>query len=224
MSNIVAIIPAYNESETVGGVIRAIKKEDVVNHIVVIDDGSQDETSRAANVSGVRVIRHPKNRGLGATLETGFRAARALDPDVIVTIDADGQHDVTEIGKLIQPILDGLADVVIGSRMMGGVGMPIPRRIAVFLGNILTWLLFGVWSTDTQSGYRAFSKRALGVLRLRSQRMEVSSEIFQKIARYKLRFEEVPIRSIYTEYSMAKGQKLSNGIHVMWKLLLRAVE
>ncbi|MDP3724820.1 MAG: glycosyltransferase family 2 protein [bacterium] len=221
---IVAIIPAYNESETVGGVIAAIKKENVVRHIVVVDDGSSDGTSKAANVFGAKVIRHPKNRGLGATLETGFQAARLFDPDAVVTIDADGQHDAQEMKKLVQPILDGRADVVIGSRTKSGEGMPILRRIAVFFGNVFTWMLFGMWSSDTQSGYRAFSKRALDVMRLRSQRMEVSSEIFQKIARYKLRFEEVPVRSIYTEYSLAKGQKLSNGVHVMWKLLLRAVE
>lgn len=222
--NIIAVIPAYNESERVGTVIRAIKKESIISHVIVVDDGSQDDTSRAANVFGAKIIRHSKNRGLGATLETGFRAARAFNPDGVVTIDADGQHDVSEIGKLIRPILDGSADVVIGSRTVGGGGMPILRRIAVFFGNVLTWVLFGVWSTDTQSGYRAFSKRALSVLRLRSQRMEVSSEIFQKIRRHDLRFVEVPIRPIYTEYSMAKGQKLSNSLHVTWKLLLRAVE
>ena len=223
-STVIAIIPAYNESEAVGGVIRAIKKEKIIRHVIVVDDGSSDGTSHMAKVSGAKVVRHSKNRGLGATLETGFRAARLFDPDAVVTIDADGQHDAREMKKLLEPILEGLADVVIGSRVKGRGSMPVMRRIAGFFGNTLTWLLFGVWCSDTQSGYRAFSKHGLDIFRLKSQRMEVSSEIFQKIRRYGLRFLEVPIRPIYTEYSLSKGQKLSNSLHVTWKLLLRAVE
>ncbi|MBI4133773.1 glycosyltransferase family 2 protein [Candidatus Uhrbacteria bacterium] len=215
----IAVIPAYNEEKTIGGVVKATLP--FVSRVIVVDDGSTDETGPRARDAGALVLRHLINRGLGATLGTGIAAALGAQADLIVTLDADGQHDATEIPTLVFPIERGFADVVLGSRMLKGTGMPVVRRVANHLGNFITLAFFGLFVTDSQSGFRAFSARAAQKIEIRSNRMEVSSEIIAEIRRKGLRVAEVPIRSIYTAYSLSKGQSFWVGVKTACRLILR---
>ncbi len=194
-----------------------------VSEVIVVDDGSSDETNQIARKAGAIVYRHLLNRGLGATLGTGIAAALIRGADCIVTLDADGQHDATEIVKLVGPIRRGLADVVLGSRLLRARGMPASRELANHLGNVITLLFFGLFVTDSQSGFRAFSREGAAKLEIRSNRMEVSSEIIAEIRRKGLRLAEVPIRAIYTDYSLSKGQGFWVGLKTAYRLLLRRI-
>ncbi len=217
----VIVVPAYNEELVLGSVLdqlTAARFSDAT--IVVIDDGSTDKTAMVAAKQGAFVLRHLRNVGLGAALATGIAAARRLDADIVATFDADGQHTVADLKRALGPVVSEKADVVIGSRLKSP-GMPRTRWLINWVANIFTWLLYGVWTTDSQSGLRVFSRQALRVINLRTSRMEVSSEVFAEIAQHKLRFLEVPIQPVYTAYSIAKGQRLSNSVDVAWKLLLR---
>ncbi|MFH1430157.1 MAG: glycosyltransferase family 2 protein [Candidatus Uhrbacteria bacterium] len=214
----VAVIPAYNEERTVGDVVRRVRE--FIPHVVVVDDGSSDATAERARAAGAYVVCHVVNRGLGGALGTGIRIACDLGADFIVTLDADGQHDPVDAPALIAPIERGDADVVIGVRERS-VDIPVSRRVAHAVSNIYTRLLFGVYCSDTQSGFRAMSRSAAMRIEIRTNRMEVSSEIIGEIGRHKLRLVEVPIRTIYTDYSLSKGQSFTAGLKTAWSLLLR---
>ncbi|HAU40085.1 TPA: glycosyltransferase family 2 protein [Candidatus Peregrinibacteria bacterium] len=218
-SKICIVIPAYNEGGVIGNVLSSLKKGGYEN-IIVVDDGSNDDTYRVANSYTVRVIRHNLNRGLGGALGTGMEAAIRLGNEMIVTFDADGQHAVHDIEKVALPIYQKKADVVIGSRLKNRAGMPWYRVLMNILGNVATYMLFGIWCSDTQSGLRAFSLESAKKLHIRSNRMEVSSEIIREIKRLDLKMIEVSIQAIYTEYSLSKGQSLLTGIKTFFRLLL----
>jgi glycosyltransferase involved in cell wall biosynthesis len=188
--------------------------------IIVVDDGSSDQTGEIARSKNAVVMRHLINRGLGGALGTGIEAALQRNADVIVTFDADKQHFPADIIKIIDPILKGRADVIIGSRMLENGGMPWTRRIANHLANLITSVLFGIRTTDSQSGLRAFSRAAAERIRIMANNYEVSSEICGEIKRHHLRFMEVPIRTIYTDYSLSKGQGFGVGLRTLFRLLL----
>jgi glycosyltransferase involved in cell wall biosynthesis len=174
-----------------------------------------------AQQDSVTLLRHSTNRGLGAALRTGFQAARHRQATLAVTFDADGQHKPRDIPRVLAPLLDERADLAVGSRLLGKSRIPLLRRILLVAANLLTWLLFGAWSTDSQSGLRALNRRALEELEIYTDRMEVSSEIIAETKRLGLRMAEVPIEAIYTEYSRRKGQTFWNGFNVAYRLLLR---
>ncbi len=213
------MIPAYNEGSVIGEVLANLKKANYEN-VIVIDDGSQDDTFDVANRAGVKIMRHAINRGLGGALGTGLKAAVLTKCQVIVTFDADGQHSVEDIERVALPILQGKADVVIGSRLKNRKGMPWYRVLMNMTGNFITYALFGVWCSDTQSGLRGFSADAARKIQIHTNRMEVSSEIIREIGRRELKMHEVPIKAIYTDYSLSKGQSLFTGIKTFFKLLL----
>ena len=213
----VAIIPAFNEEKTLGAVILNLKKH--VSQIIVVDDGSTDKTGPIAREKNAKVYRHLINRGLGGALKTGIEAALQNKADIIITLDADGQHDPNEIPKLIKPIIERKADAVIGSRFLTRQPMPLFRRMGNNFLNLVTFFLFGVRTSDSQSGMRAFSKKAAQSLEINSNGMEVSSEILKEIKVKKLKMKEVPIKSIYTDYSLSKGQGFIPGIKTLIKIL-----
>lgn len=217
------VVPAYNEKRTIHDVLTSLPQHfgQIRVDTVVVDDGSTDGTRMVARKLEVPVVTHLINRGLGAALSTGIAYAQAHGYDLMVTFDADGQHKAIEIPQLIRPLLEGTADVVIGSRLKGQGSMPSSRWAVNWLSNFITLFLFGVWTSDSQSGMRAFNKKALSQIQLRSQKMEVSSEIFKEIRRCGLQLREVPITSRYTTYSLRKGQPLTNAPSVFWKLLLQ---
>jgi len=218
MKKLSVVIPAYNESANIGRVIQGIKK--YTRNIIVIDDGSKDETLKIALQNGAKVYSHLINRGLGGALGTGIKAALLDNADIIITLDADGQHDPQEIPKLIKPIVEGKADIVIGSRFLIKQSMPFLRRIGNPFFNFITFLLFGVWSTDSQSGLRAFNKKTVADWEIFTGGMEISSKIIKEVKSHRLRLKEVPIKATYTAYSLSKGQGLSVGFKTLIKLLI----
>lgn len=161
---ITAIIPALNEEISIGTVVLKTKK--YADHVIVVDDGSTDDTAEVARIAGAYVIKHSKNRGKGWALETGFDEARKNGTKIIVTIDADGQHDPSEIPKVIGPIISREADMVIGSRYLNGNSIPIYRRIGQRILDRTTNINSGINITDTQSGFRAFAVEKTPVLNL----------------------------------------------------------
>ena len=216
--NISIIIPAYNEEKTIGEVVRRAKRHPA--QIIVVDDASSDNTSKMALMEGAKVYRHAVNRGLGGALGTGFKIALIENTDILITLDADCQHDPEDIPAIIRPIIDGQADVVIGSRFLSRQDVPALRRLYNRAGNIVTLALFGVKTTDSQSGFRAFNKKAIESISIKSNRMEVSSEIIKEIGLRNLRMKEIPIKAIYTEYSLSKGQGFIVGVKTFLKLLI----
>jgi glycosyltransferase involved in cell wall biosynthesis len=227
---LLVILPAFNEEKVIGPVLVRLKKEikrlekkfKLKSKLIIVDDGSTDKTYQIAKKQKVSVLRHILNRGLGGALMTGFHYARKTKADIALTMDSDGQHDPQDIKKLILPIIKGQADVVIGSRTLSKNGkMPPDRKILVFGSNILTFLLFGIITSDSQSGFRALNKKALSLIRLQTQRMEVSSEIFAEIKKNRLGLKEVPIKVIYTDYSRKKGQSNLNSLQILLKLILK---
>jgi glycosyltransferase involved in cell wall biosynthesis len=213
------VVPAYNESRTIVPSLSGLQAQGF-GRIVVVDDGSTDGTGALAAAAGARVVHHVLNRGLGGALGTGIRAAVEQGAEVIVTFDADGQHAAEDVPRVVAPILAGEADLVIGIRVLGRHAVPWTRRVANLAANLVTRVIFGVWSSDSQSGIRALSRRAAKALDLQAQRMEVSSEILHKAARLGLRTREVPVHAIYTAYSLSKGQGFGMGLRTLARLIL----
>jgi glycosyltransferase involved in cell wall biosynthesis len=214
----VAVIPAYNEEKNIARVLAGVKK--YTDNIIVIDDGSKDRTSQIAKDSGANVLRHFINRGLGGALGTGIEAALDSGADIILTIDADGQHDPDEIPKLTEPIIRGEADIVIGSRFLQKQKMPLFRKAGNYFFNFFTYFLFNIKSTDSQSGMRAFNRKVGESLEIFTSGMEVSSEIIKEIKQQNFKMKEVPIKAIYTDYSLSKGQGFWVGFKTLAKLLI----
>jgi glycosyltransferase involved in cell wall biosynthesis len=226
MKKMIIILPAFNESEVIGSVIKSIHKIlpalKMEITVMVVNDGSTDRTAQKARDAGAKVLTHRLNRGLGASLGTGLEFAKRSGVDLAVTMDSDGQHDPDDIARLIGPIIKRQADVVIGSRMMTNKStMPKERQLINRLSNWLTRILFGVKTTDSLSGFRAFNRRAIAKIEIRTERMEASNEFFQQIHSHRLRLAEVPIQVIYTKYSLKKGQKPGNAVAILFRLLLR---
>jgi len=221
---IAIIVPAYNEEKTLGHVLKSIPRRfpDVEKvEIVVISDGSFDKTVEIAKKAGITLIEHDLNRGLGGALGTGFEYAKKNGFDALLTFDADGQHHGEDIWPVLRPIVYKKAEVVIGSRLKNSIGMPWYRRVGIWGLNLFTYFFFWTWTSDSQSGLRAFSRRAIEEINLQSNRMEVSSEFFYEINKKNLKLKEVPIKSIYTDYSLAKGQKNINGFVIIARLIFR---
>lgn len=216
---VIAVIPAYNEATVIGDVVKHATS--FADEVIVVDDGSNDRTAEIAENAGARVYSHVINRGLGATLATGIAAGLKNGGDILITLDADGQHDPAEIPNFVQAIEENGVDAVIGSRLLHGEGMPFIRRVYNRIGNMITYALFGIWTTDSQSGYRAFTRQGASKLELKTNRMEVSSEFLKEIHDKKISFCEIPCSVKYTEYSMSKGQSFTVGISTLLKLVLR---
>ena len=191
--------------------------------IIVVDDGSSDPTGMLAYQEGAMVLRHLLNRGIGGALGTGIKAALLYNPEIIVTFDVDGQHDPDDIPRLLEPIEKGEADVVNGSRMLNPAGMPWSRWLANLIANFVPYILFGVRTSDSQSGLRAFSREAAAQIRIMTSGMEVGSEILAESAERHLKYAEVPVKAIYTDYSLSKGQSITVGLYTLMKLVLAKV-
>lgn len=218
---ILIIVPAFNEEKTILSVIKDLFFYGYKN-IVLIDDGSLDGTAEVAKNTKIKILRHIINRGLGAALGTGFKYAKDNNYDIAVTFDSDGQHKASDLKKLLNPIIENKADVVIGNRMsFYKKEMPLDRLIINYLADLLTFLLYGVWMTDSQSGLRAFNKKAVGCIKILTEKMEVSSEFLKEIKKNNLRLAEVPIRPVYTDYSRRSGQNNLNAVAVGFKMFLR---
>jgi UDP-N-acetylglucosamine---dolichyl-phosphate N-acetylglucosaminyltransferase len=220
-NDIWVIVPAYNEENILGEVLEELFKRGL--KIVVVDDGSVDQTYKIAqailneNPGRGYLYHHPINRGLGATLKTGIEACLKKKAEIIVTFDADGQHNPDDILPVCLPIINGQADVVIGAREFND--MPPVKKISNQLMNFITWIFYGSRVKDSQSGLRAFNRKAAIALDVESREYGISSEIIREIKHKELRMEEVPIQTIYTDYALSKGTNLKVGIKILMKMI-----
>lgn len=220
MGKIFIVIPVYNEEEVISQVIRDVTKAGYKD-IIVVDDGSTDRTYLKAKKENITTLRHILNRGKGAAIKTGIEAAKLLGADSIVTFDGDGQHNPKDIGKIVSLLNKGNS-IVLGTRSFDKV--PALKRSANFLGNLLTWALYGMSVKDSQSGLRGFSKKALSIIDTQNDRYEYDSEVIREIARNKLKYIEVPIEVFYTKYSQSKQsrQGFVNGIKTLYRMVISA--
>ena len=212
MQEVTAIIPAYNEQISVGSV--ALEASKYVDRVIVVDDGSTDRTAEIVELAGAELIKHQKNMGKGEALKTGFEAAK--NSDIIVTLDADGQHKTSDIPKLVKPIMDGQADLVNGSRYINGdiKDTPIYRRIGQNILDIATNLNAKVNVTDSQSGFRAFSRRTLPVFRFEQSGYGIESEMLIEASNADLKIKEVEIDVRY-DVDGSKQNPIKHGFGVL---------
>jgi glycosyltransferase involved in cell wall biosynthesis len=222
--SVIAGIPAYNEEKNIAQVV--LKAGCHVGKVLVCDDGSKDMTRVLAKQNGAYVLEHEMNMGYGATMQTLLRKARELGADVLVCFDGDGQHDPSEIPEIIKPILEGRADIVIGSRFINGAKMDVPlyRRLGILLITLLTRLACGYKITDAQNGFRAFSGRALQDLKITDNGWGSSIEVFFRARETGLRVNEVPVDCSYEEYLKAsKRDPLKQGISIIVSILSHVI-
>jgi glycosyltransferase involved in cell wall biosynthesis len=216
------VIPAFNEAEMIANVIESLPKDlPEINEVIsiVVDDGSSDDTYLVASRRADYVVRNIINMGVGLATRLGIEAAKKLDADIVLTMDADGQHSGADVKNLIAPIVTKKADITLGTRMLNKKGMPFVKVFGNWMMNVLTFLLFHIWVTDSQSGMKAFSKEAIDKIRIDSISYEVCSEIIGEAHHHKLKIQEVPIKTIYTEYSRIKGQNSLNAINIFTRLI-----
>ena len=213
------VIPAYNEGEVIARVVSGVRAS--YEHIVVVDDCSSDGTSAAALAAGAIVLRHAINLGAGAATQTGMRYALDRGAEYIVALDADGQHQFEDIAVLLDRQRETAADVVIGSRSLGKVeGMPLMRRVVMRLAVIFTLITSGVRVSDPHNGFRLLTRRAAELIRIRQNRYAFCSEILDCARDLGLKITEAPVTVLYTEYSLRKGQRLTNAVQIIWDLFL----
>lgn len=218
--NITAVIPAYNEEKTIAKVVEGSRKH--VTEVIVVDDGSVDSTAELAKKAGAHVIRIPHNSGKGRALSIGLTTAAMNGGEVVVCLDADGQHDPNDIPRIVQPILDAKADMVIGSRFLQTESkelIPAYRRLGQSVLTYATNLGNVVKITDSQSGYRAFKKDILKSFDYAESGMGIESEMARSAARMGLRIEEVPIVARYEGLSTSTFPPGSHGVSVLSSIL-----
>lgn len=214
------LVPAYNESQVIAGVISALKH--CFENVLVIDDGSSDGSAEAAEKCGAIVLRHPINLGQGAALQTGIEFALSRGAEFIVTFDADGQHRPSDIDKLLDALTLHRADFALGSRFLGtALNMPVIRRLLLRAATVFTRATAGIPVTDAHNGLRAMSRRGAMCIRLRQNRMAHASELLAQIARSGLNFVEVPVTIEYSRYSLAKGQTPGDILVILLDLFAR---
>lgn len=222
------VIAAFNEGNALASVIVDLKKHGYRN-IVVVDDGSKDNTFDIARSAGAIALRHIINRGQGAGLKTGIDYALEQGADIIVTYDADGQFLASDIAKMIDPVSKGYADVALGSRFLGEArNIPLSRKTALKMGIVFLKMLYGIKVSDSQNGFRAFSRKAAQMMNITADRAEHATEILGEIAAKNISFVEVPVTVIYNTYSMQHSQQgntlsaaIRNGTRSILRRLMR---
>ncbi len=211
----------YNEASVVGTVIEGLRED--FPHVVCVDDGSTDGSQDVARQAGAVVVQHPVNLGQGAALQTGIEYA-LQDPelDCIVTFDADGQHLVDDVERMVGIARQGEADVVLGSRFAdGGEGVPRLKRFVLRTAVLLSSSSRRLRLTDAHNGLRVLTRPVVQRLNITMNGMAHASEIVDFLGRGDWRVKEVPVTIRYTEYSMSKGQSLINAINILFDLSIR---
>ena len=216
------VIPAYNEASSIGQVLASLIKAGY-RSIVVVDDGSSDSTFKIASSYKVEVLKHPINRGQGAAIKTGIDFALIKGADILVTFDADGQHQVKDIKSMIDPIIQGKADITLGSRFIRkGTNISFLRKIYLKVGAFIIWLMYGVRLTDSHNGLRAMSRKAAEKIEIKCDKMDHASEIIDQLRKKRLRYREIPVDIIYTEYSVKHGQSyITNAFNIFFRMVFK---
>jgi glycosyltransferase involved in cell wall biosynthesis len=215
------VVPLYNEGTVIGDVVREARH--TFRNVVVVDDGSKDDGADVAALAGAVVVRHPVNLGQGAALQTGFEYARSV-PSMrwVVTFDADGQHQVSDVLEMLDKARAEDLDVVFGSRFLDDRTSPSPMkklilRLAVGYTNVTT----GTKLTDAHNGLRVMSRAVVDRLDITQNRMAHASELVAQIGAMKVSYGEAPVHILYTDYSKSKGQSLWNSVNILVELMFR---
>lgn len=213
------VIPAKDEASRIESVLMDLHRLDF-HDIIVVDDGSEDGTAEVAGQMGCTVLRHPVNLGAGAATLTGIEYALDQKADLILTMDADGQHAATDVPRLLASIRESDVEVVIGVRFSASTGRaPMSRKVFNRIANVLTWVLTGQYSHDSQSGMKCIRGSFAQKLDFRFSRFEFCTELFHFISKERARFVEIPIQTIYTRDTLSKGQSIWVGIRMAYRLL-----
>jgi len=221
--NIFIVIAAYNEGKSIKHVLSGLKKAGYKN-IVVVDDGSRDNTFDIVSQEGVFALRHVVNRGQGAALKTGIEFALRNGAKYIVTFDADGQHRVEDLPVMLKPIMNGECEVTLGSRFLRKVEMPWFRRFTLKIAILVIWIFYGVKMTDAHNGLRVMSRKAAQQITITSDRMEHASQIVEEINKKKIRYKEIPVVIQYTQYTLQHGTgSFLQAIKVFTRMILRRI-
>ena len=206
-------IPAYNEEKNIASIITKLKN--ITDSIIVCDDGSSDMTSEISKNLGAIVISHKKNMGYGAAIRTIFQKSVELDSDILVTFDADGQHRIDDVSKILQPLENNEADIVIGSRFLDNESkVPNYRKIGIKVITQVTNASLKKKLTDSQSGFRAYNKQALTQISPSEMGMGISTEILIKASSKGLRIAEIPITILYHD-DASTHNPVSHGTSVL---------
>ena len=217
MNKITVGIPAFNEEKNIAAIIIGLKK--ITDKIIVCNDGSTDSTGEIAKELGAIVINHEKNLGYGAGIKSIFLKAKEMKSEMLVTVDADGQHDVRDITKIVTPIQEDKAEIVIGSRFLEKAeNIPEYRKFGIKLITKVTNLSLNQSLTDSQSGFRAYSKKVLEKLVLSDKGMGISTEILIKANNFNFRIGEVPIKVSY-EGETSTENPVSHGTSVLFSTI-----
>ncbi len=208
------VIAAYNEEKNIANILRSLVNLDY--NIVVVDDGSKDRTVDIVKNYPVTLLKHIINRGQGASLVTGTEYAYQKGADIVVHFDADGQHLISEISKIIKPIMDNEVDIVLGSKFLQKNKIPFFKKYFIIKPAIVFNNLFtGIKLTDVHNGFRGLSRKSLDLINIKQDGMAHASEIIAEIKKYKLKYKEVSVTVIYNEF----GQGLSGGLKILKDLM-----
>lgn len=213
------VVPAFNEGTRLTEALDSLCHR--YSRVVVVDDGSDDDTSDVAGQFPVYRLRHLINRGQGAAIRTGLDFALTRGAKILVTFDADGQHDMDDVEQLVAPIRDGRVEVTLGSRFLGSAeGLPLVRRMILKAGVVFTRIFSRLRVTDTHNGLRGFSRRAAQVICITEDDFAHASEILDEIRRHGLPYCEVPVRIRYSASTLAKGQKNWGALRIAGRVLM----
>lgn len=220
-SGLWVIVPAYNEESAIGGTLAGLRP--YMPNVLVVDDGSSDRTGRIARRRGAIVLRHVANLGQGAALQTGIDAALAWGARMVCTFDADGQHDVGAIARMVDMQRQSGADVVLASRFLSGQArIPPVRRFVLGLALKFTRMQTRLSVTDTHNGLRLLTREAAKRIRIRQNGMAHASELLSEIAAKRLSYVEVPSTVTYTRYSLRKGQSVFDSVKILFDIVYAA--
>jgi glycosyltransferase involved in cell wall biosynthesis len=218
----VLIIPVYNEEKVIKDVIKNALKQ--FKYIVCINDGSNDNSSQQIAQTNAILIEHPINMGQGAALQTGIEFSRSLPVEYFVTYDADGQHRLQDVARMLKEIEKGKHDIILGSRFLGNtIGMKKSKAVVLKLAIKFSNFVSGMKLTDTHNGLRTFNRHVAETMNMTVPDMAHASEILDIIKRNGYRYKEVPVVIEYSAYSLAKGQTLINAVNIGFDVLLRKI-
>jgi polyprenyl-phospho-N-acetylgalactosaminyl synthase len=219
-SKIYIVVPCYNEKETIRTTISELVAKDY--NVIVVNDGSTQNISNELQNLKIHYLKHLVNLGQGAAIQTGMEYAINLGAKIVIHFDADGQHNIEDIPKLINEILNGY-DIVIGSRFLlkeDSITIPFKKRILLKVARYINFLFTGILLSDAHNGLRALNANALQKIQISENRMAHATEILKHVKLYKLNYKELPSHIIYTKYSLEKGQRSSNSINIIIDLIL----
>lgn len=221
--NVFIVIPVFNEDKVIRQIVTGLVKQNY--SVVLVDDGSAVPVIAQLAGLPVHILRHRVNLGQGAALQTGIEYALSKGAEYIVSFDADGQHQTADIPMLLAPLINNEADIALGSRFISGAkhNMPAGRKIVLQIGRRINYLLTGLLLTDAHNGIRAMNRKAASLIQLTENRMAHATELLTMIKKTKLRYKEIPVTVLYTEYSKNKGQTIWSSFRIFFDLLLNKI-